>query len=99
MDRGMGLLHRLGITLYGGKADEFALERGLRPGPELFHRSDVLPRHGPSPGEVPTHDLGLIGQPSGPDSEHQPAIGKMIERSDLLGEQDRIALGYQADGG
>src|SRR4029077_11260278 len=99
MDRRMGFLHRLWITPDGGEADEFALERGLRPGPELLHGSDVLPRHGPSFREVSTHDLGFIGQPSGADSDQQPAIGKMIERGDLLGKQDRVALGYQAYSG
>jgi hypothetical protein len=75
-------------------------------GPSLAHPparavSSLVPRH--TAGERPTggpgerHDLRLLLDPAGTDAKDKPATREVIERGDLLGQKERVALRHQTN--
>ena len=93
----MGLLLGLGPAPDPVKRDELARVAGLVFGPDRLDRLDALAQ-APHPrariGPVVGH---LLAVPAGADAELKAAAGQVVDRRDLLGGDDRVALDHQAD--
>ena len=95
----MGTLDGLGYRLYRREVVVGPVVLGLVLRPELLHGLDGLPGLGPPMVEVAAHDLRFLSEPAGADPEDEAAVGVPVQGGDLLGQQQRVALGHQADAG
>src|SRR5215831_17573080 len=93
----MGLLRRLGKRPYWWKVIERPVIFRFFFGPELFHHQDSFPGLAPPVRKVPAHDLCLLLQPAGANTKEKPAVGEIVQASDLFGEQEGIAFRDQTD--
>src|SRR5215510_6879908 len=93
----MGLLRRLGKRPHWWKVIERPVIFRFFFGPELLHHQDSFPGLAPPVREVAAHDLRLLLQPTGANAKEKPAVGKMVQASDLFGEQEGMAFRDQAN--
>ena len=49
--------------------------------------------------KIAAHDLGLFVVPTGANAKEKAAFGKIVERGNLFGQEQRIALWYQRNAG
>jgi hypothetical protein len=78
---------------------ELAMILSLRLGPDFLHRLDTLARQlvtACENGAVVGH---LVFIPAVADTEQEAAARDLVDRSDLLGGLDRVALSDQANAG
>src|SRR5262245_56905015 len=71
---------------------EFACEAGAVAGPQRAHGRDILIGALAATLKGNAERLELLLQPSHPDTELDPAAAEIVERGDLLGEHQRVAL-------
>src|SRR5207253_2296985 len=95
--RRMRLLDRLRPRPEGREADQLALEARLLLGPDALHRLDALAEQLPAGAELRPVVLHLLGVPAATDAEQEAAAREEVERRDLLGGRDRVALDQEAD--
>ena len=95
----MRLLHRLRPRPDAIEVDELAVVRGLVLGPDRLHRLDPLAHQREARARVGAVVVHLLEVPAGADAEEEAAAGELVERGDLLGGRDRVALDDQADAG
>ena len=50
-------------------------------------------------GELDAEQLGFLPQPAGADAEEEPPAAEVVEGGNLLGQQDGVAFGDEADAG
>ena len=89
------LLHRLGVHLARGEVVDLAVEGGGVVEPERAEHLEVLV--GPAAPALPGHveDVELLLQPADADAEVHPPAREPVERADLLGGVDGVALGEE----
>src|SRR5579871_2892535 len=92
-------LGRFRIHAHGGKAHVFAVEGRFRFSPQLAHRGDIFAGLRPAMGKIDAEHFGFFAEPAGADSEHHASGGKMIERRDFLGGDQRVAFRHQHHAG
>ncbi len=93
----MRALRRLGPRPDPLELHELPGVAGLVLGPDRLHRFDALAQEAhPGPGVSPVV-AHLLAVPARADPELEPPAGQMVDRRDLLGSDDRIALDHQAD--
>ena len=56
-------------------------------GPEGLHSLDDLARLGPAVRKIAAHDLGLFLVPTGANAKEKAALGKIVERGNLFGQE------------
>ena len=95
----MRLLGRLGKALDRGKVIIPAVIFGLVRSPQLFHGQDRIPGLGPAVRKVSAHDLTLFFLPAGANAKQETSARIVIQRGDLLGQQQRVALRHEANPG
>src|SRR5215471_14005580 len=93
----MRLLGRLRERADRGKVIVPPVVLGLLLGPEGLHRQDGLLRLRPAVREVASHDLRLLFEPACSYPKEKPTTGEVIERGDLLGQEERVALRDQTN--
>src|SRR5215467_15825038 len=95
----MGLLHwpREGAHEWEVVVGAVILSRLI--GPECLHGLNGLPRLRPAVGEIASHNLRLFFIPASADTKEKPALGEVVQRRDLLRQQERIALRDQRNAG
>src|SRR5215470_19586112 len=93
----MRLLGRLRERADGGKIIILPVVLGLLLGPEGLHRHDGLLGLRPAVREVASHDLRLLFEPACCYTKEKPATGEVIERGDLLGQEEWVALRDQTN--
>ena len=82
----------------GGQHDpleprEPAVEAGRVLGPQRAQDLDVLVGARAALGGIDAERAELLLHPPGPDAQHEAAVAQDIERGDLRGEVDRVAVG------
>ena len=87
------LLHRPGPLDNVVKGDEAPRERGRGSGPELAHRGQVLVGAGSPIGERRAEGAQLRLHIADSNANDQPPFRQGVEGRQLLGQQDRLALG------
>src|SRR5262249_23894075 len=93
----MRLLRGLGEGPDRVEVDELAVELRVVLGPDLFHGEDSLPEHAPTTLSTASVILHLFGVPSAADAKDGSPVRKPVQRSDLLGCNDRVTLDHKAD--
>src|SRR4029453_17281765 len=92
-------LHRLREALRVLESTELALERALVLTPERAQRLDVLVGTGASAFPRDPEGVELLPQPAHTHAELHAPAGEHVERRELLGEDDGIALRKDEDAG
>src|SRR5262245_19184724 len=85
----MRLLGRLRERTDGGEIIVPPVILSLLLSPEGLHRHDGLLSLRPAVREVASHDLRLLFEPACSYTKEKPATGEVIERGDLLGQEER----------
>ena len=98
-DRRVRLLDRLRPRPDRRRSHELAVERGLVVRPDLLHGQDALAHEREAPLRVGAVVAHLLAVPAAADAELEAPAGQEVERGDLLGGGDRVALDDQADAG
>ncbi len=97
--RRVRLLRRLGPAPDRVEVHELAVVLGLVLRPDLLHRLDPLAHELEAAARVGAVVAHLLAVPAGADAEQEAPAREPVERGDLLGGHDRIALDHQADAG
>ncbi len=71
------------------------MELSLVLGPQGLHAQDVVAGDGPPVLECHPVVSGLLAVPSEADAEDYPAPAQVVERGQLLGQDDGVVLGHQ----
>ena len=96
-DRRVGLLDGLGVAAQQGEVVELAVELGALLRPQLLQHEAGFEGLRPRPADVAAHDGGLFLVPAGADAEDEAPAAVAVEGGDLLGEEQRVALGHEQD--
>ena len=98
-DRRIRFLNWFGPGLDAVEIDELALVTGFILGPDRLHGLDPFPRHLPAPRPRDTMIFQLLLVPAPADTKINPPARDMIQAGDLLGGNNRVPFGDQADTG
>src|SRR5262245_37241548 len=93
----MRFLHGLGKRPDWAEVYDLPVELRVVLGPDLFHGEHSLPEHAPTLFVIGSVILHLFGVPSAADAEDDSTVRKPVQRSDLLGGDDRVTLDHEAD--
>src|SRR5579864_2647488 len=99
VDRHAAALHRLGKTLEVMKIEVLAVEAGYILAPQGTHRGDRLVGARAALMEVQAERVELLLEPAAADAQDDAAARKHVERGDLLGDVERMALRENQDAG
>ena len=83
----MGFLGGFGVGLDGREVEESAVILGFIFGPEFLHDLDSFTGLGPAVVEVAAHQLGFFSEPTGADSEDEPAAANPVQDGNLFGQE------------
>ncbi len=93
---GLRLLDRFRPLPDAVEVDEVAVELGFIMGPDLLHRQNPFAHQRPAPPGIRAVIAHFLQVPAAANPEQKPSTGQLIERGDLLGGGDRVALDDQA---
>ncbi len=99
VQRRIGLRHGLGPAEDRVEIDEFSVEFGFVLRPDRNHRVQPLVGHAPAHRGIDTVVGDFLAVPAHAHAEQEPSCRDSIERRDLFGRDDRIALRDQGDAG
>ncbi len=92
-------LHGAGMGVDAGEVGEAAVELGSLVVPEAGHGVEELVRHGAALGEVGADGAELGLEVADADAEREAPTGEHVQRRQLLGQHDRVALREDHDPG
>ena len=93
----MRLLRRLRIAPHLGKVVVATVKLPFLFRPEHLHRLHRLPHLRPAMVEVAAQQLRLLPVPPRAHAEQEAAPAQQVERGDLFGQHQRVALRHQGD--
>src|SRR4051812_13132899 len=98
-DRRVRALRRLGPRPDAVEVDVAAVVGGLVLAPDRLHRLDALAHQPEAATRIRPVIQHLLAVPAGAHAKQEPSAGELVERCDLLGGRDWIALDDEADTG
>src|SRR4051794_6158038 len=90
-------LGRLRVGRHPLEAGELAREAGSVRSPQGAHRGHVLVGPGAAPLPRDAEGVELLAEPADADADLDPPAREAVERGQLLGQHDRVALGEDED--
>src|SRR5215510_1320964 len=95
----MRLLRGLWIRAHRREIEEFAMKLRCVLGPECLHHVKRFPRLRPPAREIAAKYLDFFFKPPRAYAKDEAASAMEIQGGNLLGQKQRITLGYQRDSG